>query len=152
MSLPRPSLWVVFVGAMLSTACLEQYDPRPNNAKLHSEWKQSKQGTPKLSATGEIPAAGGPAVNIDERYQALCASCHGASGAGDGPGGAALTPKPRNFHDKDWQAKVDDARLSKVITDGGGAVGLSPMMAPWGSVLSPDEVLLMVKKVRSFGN
>lgn len=28
-----------------------------------------------------------------------CAACHGASGAGDGPQGAALTPRPSNFHD-----------------------------------------------------
>jgi high-affinity iron transporter len=28
-----------------------------------------------------------------------CAVCHGASGAGDGPQAAALTPRPSNFHD-----------------------------------------------------
>jgi mono/diheme cytochrome c family protein len=26
-----------------------------------------------------------------------CATCHGPEGKGDGPGGAGLTPKPRNF-------------------------------------------------------
>ncbi len=31
-------------------------------------------------------------------YQANCASCHGDNGQGDGAGGAALNPKPRNFH------------------------------------------------------
>lgn len=31
-------------------------------------------------------------------YKANCASCHGDNGQGDGAGGAALNPKPRNFH------------------------------------------------------
>lgn len=30
-------------------------------------------------------------------YQDQCATCHGESGKGDGPGGQALNPKPRNF-------------------------------------------------------
>ena len=62
----------------------------------------------------------------------------------------ALTPKPRNLADKAWQASVDDARISIVIKNGGPAIGLSPMMAPWGSVLSDAELTLMVGKVRSF--
>jgi mono/diheme cytochrome c family protein len=31
-------------------------------------------------------------------FQANCASCHGDNGQGDGAGGAAMNPKPRNFH------------------------------------------------------
>lgn len=31
-------------------------------------------------------------------FQANCSSCHGPNGMGDGPAGAALNPKPRNFH------------------------------------------------------
>lgn len=30
-------------------------------------------------------------------YAQSCATCHGADGKGDGPGGAGLNPKPRNF-------------------------------------------------------
>ena len=32
-------------------------------------------------------------------YVAHCASCHGATGAGDGPQAKGLEPAPRNFHD-----------------------------------------------------
>ncbi len=32
--------------------------------------------------------------------QNACDGCHGETGHGDGPVGQALTPKPRNFHDK----------------------------------------------------
>ena len=30
-------------------------------------------------------------------YEANCMSCHGVNGEGDGPAGAALSPKPRNY-------------------------------------------------------
>jgi mono/diheme cytochrome c family protein len=30
-------------------------------------------------------------------YAQTCATCHGAEGKGDGPGGAGINPKPRNF-------------------------------------------------------
>lgn len=31
-------------------------------------------------------------------FKANCSSCHGENGQGDGPAGATLNPKPRNFH------------------------------------------------------
>lgn len=37
-------------------------------------------------------------------YSTICASCHGNDGKGDGPAGAALNPKPRNFHEAEgWK-------------------------------------------------
>jgi mono/diheme cytochrome c family protein len=32
-------------------------------------------------------------------FETTCATCHGPDGKGDGPAGAALNPKPRNFHE-----------------------------------------------------
>jgi len=32
-------------------------------------------------------------------YDVTCATCHGPDGKGDGPAGATLNPKPRNFHE-----------------------------------------------------
>jgi hypothetical protein len=39
----------------------------------------------------------------------------------------------------------------KVITYGGQSVGLSASMSAWGSILSPEEVLALVKKIRVWG-
>lgn len=153
MRFPRCIAWlsVVSLGLFLA-GCLEQFDPTKNNAMFKKEMAQAATASPKLSATGELPPAGGPAIDIDEKYTTLCSGCHGAQGHGDGPAGMALNPKPRNFSDKAWQASVDDARITTVIKSGGAAVGLSPMMAPWGSVLSDAELKLMVGKVRSFNH
>ncbi len=92
-------------------------------------------------------AADAAAAKAD--YDKLCASCHGATGKGDGPTGAAFPTKPRSFGDAAWQASVDDARLSKAITGGGAAVGAAPFMPPFPS-LKPDQVANLVALIRSF--
>lgn len=97
--------------------------------------------TPALAAD----AAAGKAT-----FDTLCATCHGTSGKGDGPTAAALNPPARNFTDKVWQAKVTDDHIKKVITQGGAANGLSPMMPPFGH-LKGAELDNLVAYIRSFG-
>src|SRR6185295_9190126 len=104
MHFPRSYLWsVVAALSWLSVACLEQFDPSRNNALFHKEQTQAALTQPKLTSAGELPPAGGPAINIDEKFAQLCSGCHGPNGQGDGPAGVALTPKPRNFTDAAWQ-------------------------------------------------
>ncbi len=84
-------------------------------------------------------------------YDANCATCHGPNGAGDGPAGAALNPKPANFTDPAFWAKVSDEEIKKAIKEGGAAVGKSPLMAPWGGVLNDqqvDEVIAYIKSLK----
>jgi len=81
-----------------------------------------------------------------------CATCHGPEGKGDGPAGAALNPKPRTFTDAEWQKKVDDDHLRKIIVGGGPAVGLSPMMAPNPDLKDKPQVIDgLVQLVRGMG-
>ncbi len=81
-----------------------------------------------------------------------CSTCHGQQGLGNGPAAAALTPKPRNYTDKSWQASITDEQLKQTIVGGGAAVGKSPLMPPNPDLASkPDVVAGLVVIVRSFG-
>lgn len=137
------ALLVTVVISVALSGCLDQFNPFPTLKKFREERVQSIQPTPKLSETGELET-GGKVVSVAETYAQFCANCHGATGHGDGPAGLAMNPKPRNLTDAAWRATVDDARITKVLKEGGTSVGLSAMMAPWGSVLSDDQIKAMV--------
>jgi cytochrome c553 len=52
-------------------------------------------------------------------FKSTCASCHGDKGMGDGAGGATLTPKPRNFHEKaGWKNGREIASMYKTLAEG----------------------------------
>ncbi len=93
-------------------------------------------------------AAGASAAK--DNYSSLCASCHGASGRGDGPAGAALPAKPTDFTDCAKIAKVSDDTLFNATKKGGAAVGLSPMMPAEGSALSDADIKDLVVYIRGF--
>jgi len=103
-----------------------------------------------LVATSAAPALAGDAAAGKATYDSLCASCHGATGKGDGPTGAAFPTKPRDFTDAAWQSATDDAKIGKAITGGGPAVGLTPFMPPFAQ-LSADDVANVVAYIRSLG-
>lgn len=100
-------------------------------------------------------ASGGASVGVAEAkeiFNSRCATCHGPNGDGKGPASAALNPKPRNYHDKEWQKSVTDEQLKKTITYGGAAVGKSPIMPGSPDLDSKPEVVEgLVRIVRDFG-
>ena len=109
------------------------------------------------SACGESADAG-PPISAEARkeaqtlYQSLCATCHGQDGRGGGPGAAALTPKPRDYSDRQWQNSVTDEEISKTILLGGQAVGKSAAMPPQPQLKSkPEVVRALVEIIRGFG-
>jgi mono/diheme cytochrome c family protein len=75
-----------------------------------------------------------------------CELCHGASGKGDGPGGAALNPKPRDWTDHEYMETRTDEQLHEVITNGKGS------MPAWGKtgILTDAEIRSAILKVRSY--
>ncbi|MDO8348755.1 MAG: c-type cytochrome [Planctomycetota bacterium] len=84
-------------------------------------------------------------------FESLCFTCHGLTGHGDGPGAAALTPKPRTFADNVWQDSVTDEHIQKTIVFGGAGVGKSPMMPAQPQLKGQTAVLeALVKIVRGF--
>lgn len=102
-------------------------------------------------AAAKAPSAAAVA-EANSTFSTVCTACHGASGKGDGPGSAALSPKPRDYTDKAWQASVDDDYLRQIIMYGGAAVGKSPTMPGNPQLISKPEVVdALVAKVRAFG-
>jgi hypothetical protein len=92
-----------------------------------------------------------PAEEAREIFSKRCVVCHGEHGTGDGPGAAALQPKPRSFGDAAWQAATTDERIAKVIVEGGAAVGLSPGMAANPDLAGkPDVVRELTQIVRKW--
>jgi mono/diheme cytochrome c family protein len=80
-----------------------------------------------------------------------CIVCHGRTGHGDGPGAAALTVKPRNYTDGNWQRAVTDEQIETIIVKGGAVVGKDPgMPANPDLKTKPDVVADLRKIVRSF--
>lgn len=96
-----------------------------------------------------VPA--NPASEARDIFAGRCVTCHGDHGMGDGPGAAALQPKPRMFSDATWQAATTDERIAKTIVLGGPGVGLSPGMQPNPDLANKPEVVQeLVKIVRQW--
>src|SRR5262245_39787433 len=139
----RTSVFFAIVTVALAcAACGDQNGPKPG-------------ATTKMAAGSPPAAAGNEAVvfsEAKEMFNSRCAPCHGTSGKGDGPGAAALNPKPRDYTDAAWQKSVTDEQLKKTIVMGGAAVGKSPIMPGSPDLESKPEVVNgLVKLVRDFG-
>lgn len=82
-------------------------------------------------------------------FATYCSTCHGTGGAGDGVAAAGLDPKPADLTKAEFWEGKDDTYLTKVIKEGGPAVGKSPLMAAWGSVLSDEQIAAVVAHVKT---
>ena len=98
-----------------------------------------------LAGLGATNAQAADAAAGKVIFETNCMSCHGATGKGDGPVGAALDPKPRDLSvgefkfdtDKDGTAGTD-ADIKNVVQKGAGAYGGSMLMAPWPTLSDTD--------------
>jgi mono/diheme cytochrome c family protein len=82
-------------------------------------------------------------------YQQYCSVCHGSQGKGNGPAASTMHPKPRDHTDGQYMNALSDAHLTKVISEGGAAVQLSPLMPSWKGVLSPQQIADVIAYVRT---
>ncbi len=101
-----------------------------------------------FALTAISSAEGGDAAKGKDVYGTYCVACHGPQGKGDGVAAAALEPKPRDLSNAEYVSTVDNAHLYKVISEGGAAVGLSPLMAGWGGSLSEQDINDVIAYIR----
>jgi len=105
---------------------------------------------PKFSSyfiLSEADQKGDPAKG-KEIFESSCAACHGPEGKGDGPAAAALEPKPRDLTNAEYVSTLSNEHIFKVISEGGASVGLSPIMAAWGGILSENEIWNVIAFLR----
>lgn len=157
------------------TGCKGGTETQPTNPKPPAQAAPSPTApAPQAAPSGaggsaaEAPAApeaneekpSGTAVAVspeakkeaDDLFSSLCSTCHGTDGSGNGPAAAAFNPKPANFASPEFQKRVDDAEIAKVIVEGGPAVGKSPLMPPNPQLKDkPEVVQALVQKIRAFG-
>jgi mono/diheme cytochrome c family protein len=111
--------------------------------------KRTKMLAFSFAALALVASSASAAQDAAAIYQQKCAACHGASGMSDGPASATLQPPPEPFP-KALKGKNDDW-IAKIISKGGPAVGLSPMM-PAQPSLNDDQVKALAEYVKSLGH
>ena len=129
--------------ATLGAACQEQQP-------LHHTKKPAATAAP-VAAEPAAPSLASVNEESMKLFKSRCAVCHGEQGKGNGPGAAALNPKPRDYTNKEWQAKVTDDQIKSVILMGGAAVGKSPIMPASPDLQAKEDVVNgLVQIVRAF--
>ena len=113
-----------------------------------------------LAASALIAPSLGLAADAEKGkavYDLNCTTCHGPSGAGDGPVAAALPPesKPRDFTTGDFKYDTDgdgkpgtDTDIKNIIQKGAMEYGGNPLMAALPH-LSDEDVANVIAYVRS---
>ena len=74
------ALVALALGSLVATGALAEDKAPATRAKVKAPAR-----TPEMTKTGAA------------KFKLFCATCHGETGAGDGPAAVALNPKPRNF-------------------------------------------------------
>lgn len=76
-------------------------------------------------------------------YDLYCAQCHGVGRDGKGVNTVGLSVQPRDHSDTAAMSSLPRDQMVRAIRDGGAAVNKSPLMPPWASVLTDEQVDLM---------
>jgi mono/diheme cytochrome c family protein len=82
-------------------------------------------------------------------YEYYCALCHGKQGDADGFNATNLKTPPARHTDPILMGTLSDAQVQRIIKEGGGALGRSPQMPPWGGVLNDLEIARVTAFIRT---
>jgi mono/diheme cytochrome c family protein len=113
----------------------------------HDQIEVARAVTNPLPATSEMVAQGKALFE----GKAFCRACHGADGKGLGQDiepGSLKGPLPRNFTDKEWQAKRTDGELMWILKNGSPGTAMAPFIP---LVITEEEAWQLILYVRSFG-
>lgn len=94
--------------------------------------------------SADLPPSRGLGRSI---YISRCLQCHGPEGEGNGRMARMIkTPPPYNLR---W-SRAPDSYLEQMIAKGGGAMGRSPQMPPWGEELTVNDIKSVILYIKEF--
>src|SRR5262245_41815163 len=102
-------------------------------------------GSQNAGVKSSLPSSPESIANGGKTFNRYCATCHGATGQGDGSGGAKLSPKPSNLTDAEWKHGSSDREIFAVIHDGAKDTG----MKGYASRLTEREIWELINYIRS---
>ena len=85
----------------------------------------------------------------EKRFIQLCSMCHGINGRGVEAFSTQIGKPMPDFSAPDWHAQKTDVQIREIISKGGAATGLSPIMPAWKWTLSIEEIDSLTKYIRS---
>jgi mono/diheme cytochrome c family protein len=134
---------VVGLAFVAGTAMAAEKDikiPRVPAAELAKakEMKNPLKPTPDVLAKGKAIFEG----------KGTCFTCHGNTGKGDGPAGAALDPSPRNFTNPEVVKVRTPGEMFWVVKNGSAGTG---MISYNPAMINDEEAWQAITYVRSLG-
>jgi mono/diheme cytochrome c family protein len=94
-----------------------------------------------------VPSTAKSIADGASAFNRSCASCHGRTGAGDGPAGKQLNPAPSNLIDTEWKHGSSDGEIFAVIRNGVPKTA----MKGFASKMTEHEIWDVVNYLRSIG-
>ena len=92
------------------------------------------------------PVPAGDAAKGKMLYASRCSFCHGVSGKGDGPAGAALKPPPTNFASAAYWKSASLQAVKDAILNGKP----NSAMVPFKSALKAEDIEDLVAYLQTF--
>jgi mono/diheme cytochrome c family protein len=131
---------LAFVAGVAVAAEKDVKVPRVPAAELAAAkaMKNPLKPTPDVLAKGKAIFEG----------KGTCFTCHGNSGKGDGPAGAALDPSPRNFTNPEFNKIRTPGEMFWVVKNGSAGTG---MIAYNPAMINDDEAWEAITYARSLG-
>lgn len=131
---------IAFAAGVATAAEKDVKMPRVPAAELQKakDMKNPLKPTPDVLAKGKAIFEG----------KGTCFTCHGNTGKGDGPAGAALDPSPRNFTNPEFNKVRTPGEMFWVVKNGSPGTG---MISYNPAMINDDETWEVITYVRSLG-